>query len=75
MVVLCTFFFLVSFVLRLTISFLKKCLNSNRYLEVAKIPCLKRYCGVPIVAEWVNDLAGVHEDEGSFPAFAQWIKD
>ena len=31
--------------------------------------------GVPFVAPWVKNPASIHEDVGSFPGLAQWIKD
>ena len=31
--------------------------------------------GVPVVAQQVKNPANIHEDSGSTPALAQWIKD
>ena len=31
--------------------------------------------GVPVVAQWVENLAGTHEDVGLIPGCAQWVKD
>jgi len=31
--------------------------------------------GVPIVAQWVTNPAGIHEDVGSIPGLTQWVKD
>ena len=33
------------------------------------------YPGVPIVAQWVKNLTGIHEGVGLIPSRAQWVKD
>ena len=37
------------------------------------LPIIKS--GVPIVVQGVKNLTSVHEDAGSIPSLAQWVKD
>ena len=50
----------------------KKRLKSKEWTPSEK---LKKFRGVPIVAQWLRNPTRAHEVAGSVPALAWWVKD
>ena len=49
---------------------------SNIDFKIIMIIMLKKSNGgVPIVAQWLMNPTGTHEDVGSIPRLTQWVKD
>ena len=37
-------------------------------------PAINHHGGVPVVAQWLTNPTSIHEDAGSIPGLAQWVK-
>ena len=53
----------------------KPLFSANPLLITPKRITLKNACGVPIVALWLANPTGIHEDMGLIPGLTQWVKD
>ena len=49
---------------------------NHALLVLQKIVYLKiEHSGIPIMAQWVKNLTGIHEDEDSISGLAHWVTD
>ena len=55
----------------------KNCVRNPRWLFMLSIEAEFKIVtiGVPIVAQWLVNPAGIHGDVGLIPGLAQWVKD
>ena len=54
--------------------------NTNSKIYIWRIPVVSsglrtQHLGVPGVAQQVTDLTSIHNDVGSIPGLAEWVKD
>ena len=42
---------------------------------MSNAPFKTDFMGVPVMAQWLMNPTGIHEDTGLIPGLAQWVKD
>ena len=53
----------------------KENLNISLGLKVSIVSVKMVYTGVPVMAQWLTNLTGIHEVADLIPGLAQWVKD